>query len=83
MRLLSIFLFITSLSFGQDTLDTKTSKFYEKWEFIKGPDFPARISGSGYLRFVFEPPDTATYVYTITRHKKVWTVSATTFIKSL
>jgi hypothetical protein len=53
-------------------VDTKTSGFTDFWEVIKAPDYPARLTRKGYNRFLFEPGDTSTYVYTISRVKKVW-----------
>lgn len=72
-----LILFLISFNVSaQDTLDTPYIRFREhEWtKFIKGADFPARITGNGYQQFVFEPPDTATYIYEINRRKKVWNV---------
>lgn len=50
------------------------TKFYEQWWFLKPTE--STVTDKGYTRIVIEPAanDTATYVYTISRVKKVWQV---------
>jgi Carbohydrate binding module (family 6) len=71
MKLTAILLLFSLTAFSQDT------KIYkETWEVLLSPDYPAQLTRKGHFRINFEPADTATYVYKITREKKVWIVPA-------
>lgn len=70
MRITTLLILLISFTaYGQDT---KTTGYDEHWDVIKALDFPAQLTFKGYKRFVFEPLDTATYTYKITRERKIW-----------
>lgn len=70
-----ILFFIASFTaYGQDTLDTDYGRLTTTWKQIAPEDLPARITGSGWQRIIVESTDTSTYIYTITRRKKVWSL---------
>lgn len=53
------------------------SDFYELWKFAPGKTTPLTLQTKGYTRIVLEPVDTATWIYTITRTKKIWGYDST------
>lgn len=66
MRLLSIlFLFITPIAFGQQL------KYKDRDIFFATPSDTV-WTFSGYRTITIEPRDTSTYIYTLSRKKKVW-----------
>lgn len=66
-RLVLFLLLLSFSAFGQEFKEREWA-----WTFYPGSPNSVSFQAQGYQRVVFEPQDTATYIYTLAKSKKVW-----------